>query len=107
MSEPSCRPDAESGQAARAAEALDGIRAERGERLTPGELLEAFRARPGWQWVGTTRRLAGLLNLLGLWRQQVSDGLRRRWVYVLDPGQLDDLRGRYGDADTGIETVKR
>jgi hypothetical protein len=99
--------DGETGQAARAIEALDEIRAERGERLTPGELLDAFRARPGWQWVGSTRRLAGLLNALGLWRQQVSEGPRRRWVYMLDPAELDDLRSRYGDAEAGIEAVER
>jgi hypothetical protein len=99
--------DAEAEQAVRAIEALDEIRTERGERLTPGELLEAFRARPGWQWVENPLRLAGLLNALGLWRQQVSDGPRRRWVYVLEPAELDELRSRYGDAETRIGVVKR
>ncbi len=95
--------DAEGGQAAQTIEALDAIRAEHGEQLAPAELLRAFQTRRGWQWLTGTRRLAGLMNPLGLWRRQVSDGRRRRWVYVLDPAQLADLRERYGDG--GAETT--
>jgi hypothetical protein len=62
-------------------------------------VLEALRARAGWDWVKTTRRLAGLLNPLGIARRQIRDGGRRRWCYVLDAGQLADLQARYG---TGV-----
>jgi hypothetical protein len=90
--------DAETGQTARLLEALDAIRAERGETPTPGQLLEALRARPGWEWLGSPRRLAGLLNPLGLYRRQLWDGQRRRWCYVLTPDELADLRARFGSA---------
>ena len=52
----------------------------------------------------STRRLAGLLNPLGIVRQQVREGDRRRWCYLLPAEQLDDLRARYGGpADAGGE----
>ena len=60
--------------------------------------LDALRARPGWDWLKSTRRLAGLLNPLGIVRQQVRAGDRRRWCYVLQASQLADLRARYGGA---------
>jgi hypothetical protein len=43
--------DAEAGTAARLLEALRVIREREGEALTPTDLLEALRARPGWDWV--------------------------------------------------------
>ncbi len=88
--------DAEAGTTARLLEALEAIRAELGETQAPAELLEALRARPGWDWLKSTRRLAGLLNPLGIVRQQLWNGGQRRWCYVLDPGQLADLQARYG-----------
>jgi len=97
--------DAEAGTTARLLEALEAIRAEIGEEPTPAQLLEALRARPGWDWLKSTRRLAGLLNPLGIIRQQVRDGGRRRWCYVLLADQLADLRVRYGGAaDAGEES---
>lgn len=64
----------------------------------------ALRARPGWDWLKSTRRLAGLLNPLGIVRQQVRAGDRRRWCYVLEADQLADLRARYGGStDAGEE----
>ena len=49
-------------------------------------------------------RLAGLLNPLGIVRQQVREGGRRRWCYLLQAEQLADLRARYGGAaDAGDE----
>ena len=96
--------DAEAGTTARLLEALEAIRTELGETPAPAELLEALRARPGWDWLKSTRRLAGLLNPLGIVRQQVRDGGRRRWCYVLQAEQLADLRARYGGAaDAGEE----
>ena len=96
--------DAEAGTAARLLEALRVIREREGEALTPTDLLEALRARPGWDWVKSTRRLAGLLNPLGIVRQQVREGDRRRWCYLLPAEQLADLRARYGGpADAGEE----
>ena len=95
--------DAEAGTTARLLEALEAIRAELGEAPTPAEVLEALRARQGWDWLKSTRRLAGLLPL-GIVRQQVRDGARRRWCYVLEAEQLADLRARYGGAaDAGEE----
>ena len=71
--------------------------------MAPAQLLEAFRARAGWEWIRTTRRLAGLLNPLGIARQQVREGDRRRWCYVLPADQLADLRARYGGAADASE----
>ena len=88
--------EAEAGPTARLLEALEAICQDRGEAVAPADLLAALRARPGWDWLKTTRRLAGLLNPLGLYRQQVWDGKRRRWAYVLEAGQLSDLLARYG-----------
>jgi hypothetical protein len=88
--------DAEAGTTARLLEALEVVRMELGETPAPAELLGALRARPGWDWVKSTRRLAGLLNPLGIVRRQFWNGGRRRWCYMLDAGQLADLRARYG-----------
>src|SRR2546425_6704425 len=51
--------DSEAGTTARLLEALDTIRSGLGETPAPTELLEALRARPGWDWLKSTRRLAG------------------------------------------------
>jgi hypothetical protein len=95
--------DAEAGTAAWLLCALQAIRGREGETLAPADLLEALRARPGWDWVKSTRRLAGLLNPLGIVRRQSWNGGRRRWCYVLDAGQLADLRARYGAGGEGFE----
>lgn len=60
--------DAEGGRTAGLLAALLAIREERGEALASAELLSALRARPGWDWVKHPRRLAGLLNPLGIVR---------------------------------------
>jgi hypothetical protein len=91
--------DADAGTTARLVEALDTIRAGYGETITPADLLEALRTRSGWDWLKSGRRLAGLLNPLGITRRQLWNGGRRRWCYVLDAGQLGDLRARYGAGD--------
>jgi hypothetical protein len=88
--------DAEAGTTARLLEALRRVQEELGETPTPTELLEALRTRPGWDWLKSARRLAGLLNPLGIARRQLWNGGRRRWCYVLDAGQLVDLQARYG-----------
>jgi len=88
--------DADAGTTARLVEALDTIQAGYGGTITPADLLEALRARSGWDWVKSTRRLAGLLNPLGITRRQLWDGKRRWWGYVLDVEQLKDLQARYG-----------
>jgi hypothetical protein len=46
--------------------------------------------------VTSTRRLAGLLNPLGITRRQLWNGKRRWWGYLLDVEQLKDLQARYG-----------
>ena len=81
----------------------DRGRSDLGETPTPTELLEAVRARPGFDWLKSTRRLAGLLNPLGIVRQQVRAGDRRRWCYVLLADQLADLRAQYGGATDASE----
>jgi hypothetical protein len=91
--------EAESGQTVRLVEALDAIRQEAGEELAPADLLATLRSRPGWDWVKSPRRLASLLNPLGLVRTQRRESGRRRWVYRLEGAQLADLRARYGAVD--------
>ena len=88
--------EAETGTTARLLEALEAIRQQQGTTLAPADLVAALRARPGWDWLKSPRRLASLLNPLELYRQQVWDGQRRRWAYVLDASQLADLQARYG-----------
>src|SRR2546426_12569284 len=95
--------DADGGPTARLLEALQAIREREGETIAPADLLEALRARPGWDWLKSTRRLAGLLNPLGVVRQQVRAGDRRRWCYVLQASQLADLRARYGGIADAVE----
>src|SRR2546426_4385378 len=68
--------DADGGPTARLLEALQAIREGEGETIAPADLLEALRARPGWDWLKSTRRLAGLLNPLGFVRQQLRVGDR-------------------------------
>lgn len=95
--------DAEAGTTARLLEALEVVRMEVGETPAPAELLEVLRARPGWDWLKSTRRLASLLNPLGIVRRQFWNGGRRRWCYVLDAGQLADLQARYGAGGEAAE----
>ncbi len=95
--------DAEAGTTARLLEALETIRTKIGEMPAPAELLEALRTRPGWEWLKSTRRLAGLLNPLGIVRQQMWNGGRRRWCYALDAEQLADLRARYSGGGEGAD----
>jgi hypothetical protein len=97
--------DAESGMTARLLDALEAVRAAQGETITPADLLTALRARSGWEWLTSSRRLAGLLHPIGITRRQLWNGGRRRWCYGLDAGQLADLRARYGAGgeDTAAE----
>lgn len=88
--------DADDGQTGRLVAALEAIWQERGEEITPADLLAALQERPGWEWVKTTRRLAGLLNPLGLFREQRRQESKRTWVYRLDGDVLADLQVRYG-----------
>lgn len=88
--------DHEAGTTARLLEALEKIRDEVGEVLMPTKLVHALKACPGWAWLKRTRRLAGLLNPLGLFRQQRREGERRKRCYVLAQDTLADLRARYG-----------
>jgi hypothetical protein len=90
--------DAEAGTTARLLEALGRVREKVGDTPTPAALLEALRARPGWDGLKSPRRLAGLLNPLGIVRQQVREGDRCRWCYLLQADQAADLRARYGGA---------
>jgi hypothetical protein len=95
--------DAEAGTTARLLEALEMVRMAVGETPAPAELLEALRARPGFDWLKSTRRLANLLNPLGIVRKQLWNGGRRRWCYVLEAGQLADLQARYGAGGEAAE----
>jgi hypothetical protein len=90
--------DADDGPTPRLLEALEAIRQAEGESLAPADLLAALRRHPGWDWVKSTRRLAGLLNPLGIVRQQVRGDDLRRWCYLLRAEQLADLGARYGGA---------
>jgi len=97
--------DAEGGRTVGLVEALLSIREERGEVLTPADLLAALRSRPAWDWVKYPRRLAALLAPLGIVRHQRRDGTGRRWVYVLNKAQLADLLARYGAAEPSTPAV--
>jgi hypothetical protein len=88
------------GQTARLVEALLAIRATQTAEpveLAPETLRAALADRPGWDWVKTTKRLAGLLNPLGFVNTQRRrpDG-KRGWAYDLDSERLKDLSARYG-----------
>ena len=88
--------EGEAGPVVRLLDALEEIRLERGERITPPELLAALTARAGWAGVKTTRRLAGVLAPIGVTPRIVREGERRRWCYLLEADRLADLRTRYG-----------
>jgi hypothetical protein len=90
--------DADAGTTARLVEALETIRIGYGDSITPADLLQALQLRPGWEWLKSGRRLAGLLNPVGIARRQLWNGGHRRWCYVLGAEQLADLRARYGAA---------
>jgi hypothetical protein len=90
--------DQADGRTGRLIEALTAIREERGEKLGPEALRAALAARPGWDWVTSTQRLAGVLNPLGFVRQQYREGKVRRWQYCLDGDRLADVAARYGPA---------
>jgi hypothetical protein len=92
--------DADDGQTARLITALETIRGTRGEMLAPGDLLAALQGHPGWEWVKTPRRLAGLLNPLGLYRERRREGGRLRWIYHLKAECVADLHARYGAPET-------
>jgi hypothetical protein len=98
--------ESEGGTTARLLAALEDIRLARGGLVTPADLLSALRERSGWDWVKTTRRLAGLLNPLGLVRQQVRTGSGRRWYYVLEADRLADLGARYGAGEASEDTIE-
>jgi hypothetical protein len=95
------------GFTARLVEELEAVRATLGERHTAGGLLGALRARPGWDWLKTTKRLGTLLTPLGITRRQVRAGSRRYWCYVLDRHRLADLQARYGGGTDGGEDPAR
>jgi len=95
--------DADGGPPTRLLEALQAIRTQQGETMAPADLLAALRARPGWDWLKSTRRLARLLNPLGIARRQVWDGQQRRRAYVMDADHLADLQARYGAGEAETE----
>lgn len=95
--------DQADGQTARLIEALGAIRETairetKGDELAPEALRAALAERPGFAWVTTTRRLAGLLNPVGFHRED-RRVTKPRYVYRLDADQLADLRARYGGPD--------
>src|SRR5262249_34664280 len=91
------------GTTARLLAALESVRASRGERLTPSELLAALRGE-GLEWIKSTRALAGLLAPLGLVSRSARGVPGRKGTtraYPLDADLLTDLIARYGAADGG------
>src|SRR5688572_4842513 len=77
-------------------EALEAVRRKKGDTVGSAELLNAVDGKPGFESIKNVRRLAALLNPLGIVRRQLWNGGARRWCYVLDAGQLTELRARYG-----------
>ncbi|MBI3988826.1 MAG: DUF3631 domain-containing protein [candidate division NC10 bacterium] len=78
------------------------VQVEERETFTPSELLKLLQAK-GFEWVKSTRSLAGLLNPLGLFASMRRNGAKVRRAYVLSQAVLDDLRARY----TGEEASKK
>jgi len=87
--------DQEAGMTARLLDALEAIRQEVGEVLTPTELLHTLKARPGWEWLKSTRRLSGFLHPLGLIASHRRHEGRIGRFYLLGSEVLADLRARY------------
>jgi hypothetical protein len=98
--------DTEAGTTARLLDALEAIRTELGDTPAPAELLDALRSRAGWDWLKSTKRLAGLLSPLGLTRRRLREGGRLRWAYVLDAERLVDLNARYGTSGDEPQAVE-
>ncbi|MBI3988861.1 MAG: DUF3631 domain-containing protein, partial [candidate division NC10 bacterium] len=72
------------------------VEAEGRETFTPSDLLKFLQAK-GFEWVKSTRSLAGLLNPLGLcsgWRWSEGRSVR---AYVITQEILADLKARYGE----------
>jgi hypothetical protein len=90
------------GKAARLVTALEGIRQRLGERIAPCDLLAALRAiGDEWEWVRSTKTLAGLLAPHGLVSRSargLAAGGKGR-AYVLDAATLVDLAARYAPSD--------
>jgi hypothetical protein len=92
----------EETKTARLVTALLRIRAERGEQLRPGELLEALRG-VGWDGLRSTKWLAAALVTLDLTRRTIRIGDKTVKGYVLD-GRLEDLAARFCPPATTAET---
>ena len=75
--------DQDDSQTARLVEALLAIRATQTAEpveLAPEVLRAALAGRPGWEWVTTTKRLAGLLHPRGLFKSRPRSGSKRPYV---------------------------
>lgn len=92
--------DTAGGSTATLVQALLKIREKGPAELAPGDLLEKVKAElPSWEWLKSTKRLAGLLGPLGLVCRQQRTGARRRRVYALSLDLLKDLEARYGGGE--------
>jgi hypothetical protein len=91
--------DAEDGPTVRLIAALDRITDGRDSKMTPSDLLTALKKEPGFEWLKSTKALAGLLNPIGLFRRRIRQGEELSWRYVLEQESLRDLRERYGGTD--------
>jgi len=78
-------------------QALQKIRNDRQDILTPGELLTALRDE-GFDWIRSTKHLAGLLNPLGLVSHTVRRAGKTLRAYGLDAESLTDLKTRFSPA---------
>jgi hypothetical protein len=87
------------GTTARLVAALERVRASGQARPTPTELLSALRGE-GFEWMTSTRSLAGFLASIGLVSRaaRLPSGGKGR-AYLLDVAELADLRERYVPAD--------
>ncbi len=83
------------------------VKEEQRETFTPSELLKLLKAREGFEWLKSTRALAGMLNPLGLVSRydKIPDGERRKTVrqYHLSKDLFEDLRHRYVPEEIGLE----
>jgi hypothetical protein len=84
----------EETKTARLVATLQRISEKRGERLRPGDLLEALKA-DGWGGLRSTKGVAVLLGPLGLMSQHVRMTDKVVRAYVLDRAVLGDLAARF------------
>ncbi len=71
------------------------------ESFTPSDLLKRLQDQ-GFEWLKTTKALAGLLNPLGIVSGKKRDGVKIIRAYALRLRVLRELQARYGEEPAGL-----